>query len=151
MTVLGWILVQVPWSFPSKWHGNRLVFLCCSPLNVRRLLASIWWRQLDNRSLWQLSDTRVCINKVTQLTCVHTYSADSWCEVHPTILHEGPWSISNHVLYVIILTICTCTKQVASVNTLAAWFQNKAMCYCDTQIHVMMLTKPMVFHLNYFS
>lgn len=37
----------------------------------------------------------------------NTYNADSWCQVLPTILHERPRLISNHVLYIIIQTFCT--------------------------------------------
>lgn len=46
----------------------------------------------------------------------NTYSTDSWCEVLPTIFHKRPRLISNHVLYMIILTICTFGKQVLFVQ-----------------------------------
>lgn len=39
-----------------------------------------------------------------------TYGTDSWCDVLPTVFHKRPRSISNHVLYIIIMTICTFGK-----------------------------------------
>ena len=52
-----------------------------------------------------------------------TYSTDSWCEILPTIFHERPRSISNHVLYIIILTICTWRKQILNISALW-WIQH---------------------------
>lgn len=71
-------------------------------------------------SVWQFCYCCLLLIDMCCLSCYSscTYSADSWCDILPTIFHERQWPISNHVVYIIIQTISTWRKEI----TIQSWY-----------------------------
>lgn len=75
-------------------------------------IVSVFWvtrMRLEDRRSRQLPAAAASYWATGKAT-VSAHHADGWCEVLPTVFHVAPRPVSNHVLYVVVQTICAWAK-----------------------------------------